>query len=108
MEGPIPGPAAAVYSLATTWMVRTVPTLKSSAALMALPTLARLQEDTVGFSNAYRRFVGLTAFLACPMVLGFGAVAPDAGVYDLIVDRPGVRLYRLKGLVGDSPAPPQG
>lgn len=41
MEGPIPGPAAAVYSLATTWMVRTVPTLKSSAALMALPTLAR-------------------------------------------------------------------
>jgi hypothetical protein len=37
-----------------------------------------------------------------------GATTPDAGVYDLIVDRPGVRLYRLKGLVGDSPAPPQG
>jgi len=37
-----------------------------------------------------------------------GATTPDENVYDLIVDRPGVRLYRRKGLVDGAAAPPQG
>jgi O-antigen/teichoic acid export membrane protein len=45
---------------------------------VSLPSLTRLQDDPAGFSNAYVRFVGLSALLTCPVIFGFGAVASDA------------------------------
>lgn len=45
---------------------------------IALPTLARMQHDRYSFNNALLRLHSVAALVACPAMLGFGAVAPVA------------------------------
>jgi O-antigen/teichoic acid export membrane protein len=44
----------------------------------AMPALSRLQTDRTAFAGAYLRFLAITALVAFPALLGFGAVAEDA------------------------------
>ena len=46
-------------------------------ASIALPTLSRLHANTQAFGAAVLRFNAVIALIACPAMLGFGAVAPQ-------------------------------
>jgi O-antigen/teichoic acid export membrane protein len=46
-------------------------------ATIALPTLSRLHANTQAFGAAVLRFNAVIALIACPAMLGFGAVAPQ-------------------------------
>ena len=46
-------------------------------ATIALPTLSRLHASTQAFGAAVLRFNAVIALIACPVMLGFGAVAPQ-------------------------------
>ncbi|OJU12154.1 MAG: hypothetical protein BGN86_08995 [Caulobacterales bacterium 68-7] len=47
-------------------------------AIVALPTLSRLQNDPEAFRKAFARMAALSAMITCPAMLGFAAVGTDA------------------------------
>lgn len=66
-----------IYEKAKNLMLMPTMMVAGIISRVALPSLSRMQEDTVRFSAGYERMLGLISFVVFPMIFGLHLIAPD-------------------------------